>query len=76
MFKAVIPNTGKQPVPDHLTDALVSVRGACGSEVNARGQLSGVTLHVPSLDQVSIEEAAPSDPFAHPRYPDCQGCHL
>ena len=63
-FRAVIPNPGKQPPPDHLIGALVRVRGACGSELNARGQLSGVTLHVPSLEQITIQDAAPSDPFA------------
>jgi signal transduction histidine kinase len=63
-FKAVILTTGNQPPPAQLVDALVRVRGACGSEFNARGQISGVLLHVPSLDQIEIEQPAPSDPFA------------
>jgi signal transduction histidine kinase len=62
-FKAVIPNVGKEPAPNHLIGALVRVRGACSSELNTHGQLSGVTLHVPSLEQIQIQEAAPADPF-------------
>jgi signal transduction histidine kinase len=63
-FKAVILTAGNQPPPAQLVDALVRVRGACGSEFNARGQISGVLLHVPGLDQIEIEQPAPSDPFA------------
>ena len=63
-FKAVIPNTGKQPPPIHLIDALVSVCGACSSEINARGQFSGVTLSVPGVEHIRIQDAAPTDPFA------------
>jgi signal transduction histidine kinase len=63
-FKAVIPVPGNQPPPAQLVDALVRVRGACSSELNARGQFSGVFLHVPGLDQIQIEQPAPSNPFA------------
>jgi PAS domain S-box-containing protein len=40
------------------------VQGACISELNVRRQLSGITLHVPSLEQIKILEPAPADPFA------------
>ena len=63
-FKAIIPNPGKQAPPDCLIDALVRVRGACSTELNSRGQVSGVVLHVPGIEQIRIQEAAPSDPFA------------
>ena len=63
-FRAVIPGFESEPVPTGLIDALVSVQGACTSELNARRQLSGITLHVPSLAQIKILEPAPSDPFA------------
>jgi signal transduction histidine kinase len=53
-------------MPADLVDALVSVEGACSSEVNAHGQLIGITLHVPSLDQISVLEPVPADPFAVP----------
>ncbi|HLH55291.1 MAG TPA: HAMP domain-containing sensor histidine kinase [Verrucomicrobiae bacterium] len=63
-FRVVVPNFGAQPPPQNLVDALVRVDGACSSQVNARGQLSGVTLHVPSMEQIRIVEAVPADPFA------------
>ncbi len=63
-FRAVIPGFESEPVPTALIDALVRVRGACTSELNARRQLSGITLHVPSLQQIKILEPAPGDPFA------------
>ncbi len=49
-----------------LIDSLVSIRGACGSSVNTRGQISGVTLHVPSQGQIAILDAGPGDPFGLP----------
>jgi PAS domain S-box-containing protein len=63
-FNAIIPGFQNKPLPTHLIDALISVQGACTSELNARRQLSGITLHVPSLDQVKIFEAPSADPFA------------
>lgn len=63
-FKAVLPNETGLPKPAHLMDAVVQVAGACGAVMNSRGQLSGITLHVPSLDQIEIVSSAPSDAFA------------
>jgi PAS domain S-box-containing protein len=63
-FKAIIPGFENKPLPTNLIDALVSVQGACTSELNVRRQLSGITLHVPSLDHIKILEPAPADPFA------------
>ena len=63
-FKAVIPGFENKPAPSYLIDALVSVQGACTSELNGRRQLSGVTLRVPSLDQIKIIDPPPADPFA------------
>ncbi|HWX21169.1 MAG TPA: PAS domain S-box protein [Candidatus Binatia bacterium] len=63
-FNVIIPGFENRPLPTHLIDALVSVQGACTSELNVRRQLSGITLHVPSLDQVKIFEAPSADPFA------------
>ncbi len=68
-FKAVIPGFENKPGPSYLIDALVSVQGACTSELNGRRQLSGVTLRVPSLDQIKIIDPAPADPFAIPTTP-------
>ncbi len=63
-FKAVIPGFENKPVPSYLIDALVTVQGACTSELNGRRQLSGITLRVPSLDQIKIIDPPPADPFA------------
>jgi hypothetical protein len=63
-FKVLLPSFQGQAAPTHLIDARVRFHGACGSELNARGQLSGITIHVPSLEQVRIIEPAPPDPFA------------
>jgi len=63
-FKAIIPGADDDSPPANLIDSLVSIRGACSSELNVSRQLSGITLHVPSLTQVTILEPAPPDPFA------------
>jgi PAS domain S-box-containing protein len=63
-FTAIIPGFENKPPPTYLIDALVRVQGACTSELNARRQLSGITLHVPSLEQIKILDPAPADPFA------------
>lgn len=65
-FKAIVLNPGGQAMPTNLVDALVSVRGVCTSEINTRGQLTGIILHVPSCEQIKILEPAPADPFAIP----------
>jgi signal transduction histidine kinase len=63
-FRVILPKISNQPPPAHLVDALVSIQGACSSQLNTRGQLSGVTLHVPGLEQIRILEAVPPDAFA------------
>ena len=42
------------PLPAYLADALVRVRGACGGSFNARNQLIGVSLYVPSLKEITV----------------------
>ncbi len=63
-FQAVVPGIGDPTVVTRLVDSLVSVQGACGSGLNSRGQLSGITLHVPGLNQIKTLDAVPTDPFA------------
>jgi PAS domain S-box-containing protein len=63
-FKAIVPGFENKALPTNLIDSLVNVQGACISELNVRRQLSGITLHVPSLEQIKILEPAPADPFA------------
>jgi signal transduction histidine kinase len=62
-FRVVIPGLNNQMAPTNLIDALVSIQGACTSELNARRQVRGITLHVPGLDRIKILEPAPADPF-------------
>ena len=63
-FNVVIPDHFNAPAPTQLLDALVSIQGVCGVELNLRRQFSGVTLYAPNLDQVNVLEPAPPDPFA------------
>ena len=62
-FKAVIPLLSDQDIPSHLIDALVSVQGACTTEMNSKGQLAGVVLNVPTVAHVRVLEAPLADPF-------------
>jgi signal transduction histidine kinase len=63
-FNVLIPGFHNQTAPTNLVDAFVSIQGACASEMNARQQVIGATLHVPGLERISILEPAPADPFA------------
>lgn len=47
-----------------LLDARVTMQGAIGVELNRKGQLVGIWLHVPNLDSVHVDEPPPTDPFA------------
>lgn len=49
---------------DGLVDALITIRGACSSVVNSRGQISGVLLQTPSRAQIDIMDEGPADPFS------------
>jgi PAS domain S-box-containing protein len=63
-FNVIVPGYENRRLPTHLIDALVSVQGACTSELNVRRQLSGITLHVPNLEYLRVLEAPSADPFA------------
>lgn len=69
MFAAVVLDPGEGPPPLEWVDSLVTVRGACGSKLNTRGQLSGITLHVPGRDQITILQPGPANPFEAPSTP-------
>ncbi len=55
--------------PAKLVDAVVKLRGVCGSKFNDKRQFTGVILTIPSMADVDIEEPAPLDPFALPALP-------
>ena len=52
--------------PTNLLDAIVRIRGACGSESNEKRQFTGLTMWVSSLAEVQIEEPGISDPLIQP----------
>jgi two-component system, sensor histidine kinase and response regulator len=70
-FEARLPDRGGPP-PLSFVDAKVRLRGVCGALFNARNQLVGAVLYVPSLHQVSTMEAAPAEPFSVPTVPIAQ----
>ena len=53
----------------YLVDSAVTVRGACGTLFNHRRQLVGVQIFAPSLDQVTVDQASPADPYTLPVLP-------
>jgi PAS domain S-box-containing protein len=68
-FRARISEFKRDANYASLIDAEVAIRGACGALFNDKRQLVGIQLWVPSLEQVHIERAAPSDPYALPILP-------
>jgi hypothetical protein len=63
-FKAIVLKSADQPLKTNLIDASVSVQGACTSQMNTRNQLTGISLRVPSFQQIAVLEPVPSNPFA------------
>ncbi|HTL66325.1 MAG TPA: ATP-binding protein [Lacunisphaera sp.] len=49
-----------------LRGSVVRVNGVCSVLTNAKRQLTGIQVWIPSLQHVAIEEPAPADPFAIP----------
>jgi signal transduction histidine kinase len=68
-FNVIVPAFSGTNPPPGLLDSRVIVRGICGSDLNARNQLRGITVYVPELRQIETVEAAPADPFAKPTVP-------
>jgi signal transduction histidine kinase/CheY-like chemotaxis protein len=65
-FRATVPGFARQPLPTHLIDAKVKIRGACGTIFNEKRQLVSIQIFVPALDNILIEEASQGDPFSLP----------
>ncbi len=47
-----------------LIDAEVLISGVCGTKFNHSGQLMGVRMFVPALNDIKIEKPGPADPFS------------
>ncbi len=55
--------------PHSLLDAVIEMRGACGTAFNDRRQFVSVSLFVPSLDSVTVRVPGNPDPFQSPLRP-------
>ncbi len=54
---------------ENLTDAMVRAQGVLGAIFNQHRQLTGLTLFLPSMDNLTVLQAAPADPFSVPARP-------
>ena len=68
-LKALVPGLDDNNPPTHLIDALVRVRGACTTEITPHQQLVGFVLQTPSLEQITVVQPAPDNPFEAPTVP-------
>jgi diguanylate cyclase (GGDEF)-like protein/PAS domain S-box-containing protein len=67
-FKVRVPDY-HDPFPVQLVDAKVRFVGVCGAAFNSRQQLVSIHLMMPSLKDLKVLDAPPSDPFAIPATP-------
>jgi PAS domain S-box-containing protein len=66
---AYFPATLGKPLPRSWVGAQVRVHAVAITKFNERSQLIGVSLAIPRLEDVAVEVAAESDPFALPVRP-------
>jgi hypothetical protein len=62
-FRAYVPRYRGGPPPT-LIDARIRVQAVAGTQFNQKRQLTGLTLFVPGMEEIAIEDAAPAEPFA------------
>jgi signal transduction histidine kinase len=62
-FHVLVPAFSGTNPPAGLLDSRVIIRGVCGSDLNARNQLTGITLYAPELRHIKTIETAPVDTF-------------
>ncbi len=62
-------NVPAEREPVQLLDAVVRIKGACGSESNSKRQFIGFTMWASSLADVQIEEPGVADPLSQPVQP-------
>jgi signal transduction histidine kinase/CheY-like chemotaxis protein len=65
-FSAMLFESENTPFPPGLVGSRVKVRGACGTLFNAKRQLVGIFIELPSLAFLDQLEPAPEDPYARP----------
>ena len=61
-----MPWLPSKPLPTNLVDAVVRVAGVCVARFNDKQQWIGVLLYANRLEDFSIEQPAPVDPYAQP----------
>ncbi len=68
-FKALVPGLRDTPMPTHLVDAQVRLRGVCTAELDGNNRLIGIIVQVPGLDHVEVLQAALTNRFELPTTP-------
>jgi len=64
---AFIPTIAGQTLPAGLAvDALVRLRAVVGARFNAKRQIVGIQLFIPTTREIVVESSAPADPFQLP----------
>jgi signal transduction histidine kinase/DNA-binding response OmpR family regulator len=67
LLNVIVPGVGRTgPLPLHLVDSRLTIRGICAAIFNDRRQLVGVQLLAADVDQLMVHERGPADPFALP----------
>jgi signal transduction histidine kinase/CheY-like chemotaxis protein len=64
-YSLLVLNPNHRPLPS--PDSRVRVEGVCGSRFNARRQIVGIQIYVPSPDFVHLVEASPNPATLRPR---------
>ena len=62
----VVVNVPAKSEPVQLLDAVVRIRGACGSQANEQRQFVGFVMWASSLADVQVEESGAADPLSLP----------
>ena len=68
-LKVRIRNFRRDRDYSYLVDSSITVRGACGTLFNDRRQLVGIQIFAPSVDQVTVDQPSPANPYALPVLP-------
>ncbi len=62
--RVVVSIPEQQAIPPGLVDSRVRIHGVCGAIFNQKNQIIAVAIYVPSMREIKIIEAGPTDPFA------------
>ncbi len=65
-FTAVLPATEDVSA---MVGSVIRLHGVCAAQADAQRKLTGITLWVPGIAYVHVEEPAPADPFTVPLRP-------